>query len=239
MGKVRVNRDEVIAAMDGTRTAQEIADQFGMLRTSVYTIYMEQHGRGAPVKLKPVRRQGVGKSTRVEQLVALADGTRTRAQIAAAMGIAIASLAGYEGAARQQGHELRTIKAERTGTLWQRMVAFCESGDRTREEIAAHLGVSEKRVLQIRALIRRRHKIECRIVEVRQYHRDAPPKARPSADPARAIVEPLAPHVVEWLQAQMPEGATLADLIRSIIVDQYHDDVDAQQAAKLACEVAA
>lgn len=54
-GRPLPNRDEVVAAMDGTRTAPEIAEQFGMMKSSVYSIYIHEHDRGRPVKLKAMR----------------------------------------------------------------------------------------------------------------------------------------------------------------------------------------
>lgn len=39
-------------------------------------------------------------------------------------------------------------------------------------------------------------------------------------------VEILEPEIQEWLATQVPDGATLAQLLTSIVIDTYHDDVD-------------
>jgi hypothetical protein len=41
--------------MDGTRTIGDIAEQFKVLRSSVYSIYHDCYDRGIPVRLKPAR----------------------------------------------------------------------------------------------------------------------------------------------------------------------------------------
>lgn len=109
MPKPLANRADIIAAMDGTRTIGDIAEQFKVLRSSVYSIYHDCHDRGVPVRIKP-----------------------------AAPG-------------RKRGPE--------------------------------------------------------------------------ALNSLPALVKSLPPEVRRWVVAQVPEGATLADLLRAFIVDAYHDEV--------------
>ena len=45
--------------------------------------------------------------------------------------------------------------------------------------------------------------------------------------PKRHLLHDLPPHIVDWLITNTPDGASIADTVRSILVDAYNDDTSA------------
>jgi hypothetical protein len=41
-----------------------------------------------------------------------------------------------------------------------------------------------------------------------------------------AIVKHLPPNVASWLRKQVPEGATVGDVLRAIVIDTYNDEME-------------
>jgi transposase len=41
-----------------------------------------------------------------------------------------------------------------------------------------------------------------------------------------ALLKHLPPKVSAWLRQQIPEGATVGDVLRAIVIDAYHDDME-------------
>jgi hypothetical protein len=167
-------------------------------------------------------------TTRVEQIQALADGTKTPDQIADALGIKRNYCYAIISEARSRGIYIAAAKPapERSKTPWADVAALAD-GTRTGPQIAEEMGISLKRVRRAVKYARSAHGFDARL-------KNTPPHVTPrntndsvrSGGGVHALVARLTPDCRDWLLQQMPAGTTLSEIIAAIVEDAYHDTTD-------------
>lgn len=178
---------------------------------------IEAHSLLAAAKGRAAADTGkVAVLTKAEQIAALADGTRSRDEIRKALGMSWPSFWHHAARAKAEGMTL-AFRPSRLGKapLWQRVADALERDPTlTGQEIAEMLQAN-------------RASIPGAVRQARLNGREVylPDVARYGA----ALTARLPRPVKAWLDAQIPKGSSRAEIIRAIILDAYHDDLENNQ----------
>lgn len=154
--------------------------------------------------------------SKAEQIAALADGTRSRDEIRQALGMSWSSFRHHAARAKAEGMTLAFRKVYlNEAPLWQRVADVLERDKTlTGPEIAELLGV-DKRNVSSAVRNARRNGREVYLPDVVRYGDD--------------LTARLPRPVKAWLDAQIPKGASRAEVIRAIILDAYHEEQENNQ----------
>ena len=150
--------------------------------------------------------------TRIEKIMPLADGTRSRSEVAKELGMSQRHLYKAITFAKAKGYR-PIFKPERNGDdpLYIKVAnALKDDPSLTSARLAVMLGVSRGAVTSAVSGARAR----------------GFPVAFRVSPGAGSIINQLPPDVAKWLRKQVPKGSTEVDLIRAIIIDAYHEDVE-------------
>lgn len=154
--------------------------------------------------------------TKAEQIAALADGTRSRDEIRQALGMSWSSFRHHAARAKVEGMTLAFRKVYlNEAPLWQRVADALQSDPTlTGTEIAELLQAN-------------RSSISSAVKQARLNGREVylPDVVRYGDDLTSRLPRP----VKAWLDAQIPKGSSRAEIIRAIIIDAYHEDVENNQ----------
>jgi len=167
-------------------------------------------------------------TTRLQQIQALADGTRTPAEIADELGITRTYCYAIISEARSRGIYVSAAKAPpvRSNTPWSEVVPYAD-GTRTASEIACVMGISQKRVRRAVKYARNAHGVDARLKNTPSWTKPRnTDDAVLSGGGVHALVARLTPDCRNWLLNQMPAGTTLSEMIAAIVEDAYHDSTD-------------
>lgn len=167
-----------------------------------------------------------------ERVAPLADGTKTRAEVAAILGITPGAVSSAALRAKAVHGLKMDFKPEPPGLkpehwTWP-AVAKLADGTRTRREIAARLGVSVKAVDAARTRAAK-HGVEIRFLKTRGKRHAWEVlcdrgELRIGRENIATLVRSLPEEIANWIAGQVPEGGTMTDVIRGIIVDAYHEE---------------
>lgn len=149
--------------------------------------------------------------SKAEQIAALADGTRSRDEIRQALGMSWSSFRHHAARAKAEGMMLafRKVYLDKA-PLWQRVAdALQRDPTLTGPEIAELLQAN-------------RSSISSAVKQARFNGREVylPDVVRYGDDLTARLPRP----VKAWLDAQIPKGASRAEIIRAIILDAYHEE---------------
>ena len=149
--------------------------------------------------------------SKAEQIAALADGTRSRDEIRQALGMSWSSFSNHVARAKSKGMTLAFRKVYlNEAPLWQRVADALE-----RDPMLTGTQIAE--MLQAN-----RASISSAVKQARLNGREVylPDVVRFSDN----LTARLPRQVKAWLDAQIPKGASRAEVIRAIILDAYHEE---------------
>ena len=172
--------------------------------------------------------------TRYDQVLDLADGTRTAREIAELLGVSVPRIHSVATAARRRGEDIVLVPGylraaeERacTGMSWRDVLPYAD-GTRTAAEVAKILNVPKSRVSNAVAYAVRQHGHHAKLRSERAIKRKK--RARVSAPTGGGIHQMLArlpPDVRAWFFAQVPAGGTVIDMLGAIIADAHAEEND-------------
>ena len=151
--------------------------------------------------------------TKAEQIAALADGTRSRDEIRQSLGMSWPSFWHHAARAKAEGMTLAFRKVYMNeAPLWRRVADALERDPMlTGPQIADLLQAN-------------RSSISSAVKQARLNGREVylPGVVRFGDD----LTARLPRQVKAWLDAQIPKGASRAEIIRAIILDAYHEDIE-------------
>lgn len=222
---------------DGTRSRTACAKLLGINRRYLHDIVSRAEARHG-VKFKFVHYSGGVRRFRPDsnamRIIPLADGTRTRKEIAEILGLTVQQVDAAADNARCY-HKVKIVfkPADRTrdGSIWKRVAATAD-GTLTTAQVAEKLGLTRKAVDSAK-----RTAEEHGVIIPFRRGRPAPRKPRPAWEKecdrgtlqigrgtVGTLIRSLPEEVGTWLAGQTPEGSTMADVIRAIITDAYHEE---------------
>jgi len=150
--------------------------------------------------------------SKAEQIAALADGARSRDEIRQALGMSWSSFRHHAARAKAEGMTIAFRKVYlNNAPLWQRVADALERDPTlTGPEIAQMLQAN-------------RASISSAVKQARGHGREVylPNVVRHGDN----IANGLPRQVKAWLDAQIPQGSSRAEIIRAIILDAYHEDI--------------